>query len=116
MKTSNLRSPSRGLSRKPVVKRESEQSLAAHLREIPAFQKDVYIEWDKDHPELLAAGLGYFMLFSLPPLLVIAAAWLGYFFQDVNPGAVMNKLAPVIGSDAAYSVTDWLKVSAQHDK
>ena len=44
--------------------------------------KDSFVAWQDDHPDLLAAGLGYFTLFSFGPLLVIATAVSGYVWEQ----------------------------------
>jgi membrane protein len=81
-----------------------------HFHEIGRFLNVVYKEWQKDHPELLAAGLGYFMLFSLPPLLVIAVAALSYLFANVDQSIVIENLGSFSGQETARAVMDWLDV------
>jgi membrane protein len=80
------------------------------IKEIGRFLKNVYVEWQKDHPELLAAGLGYFMLFSLPPLLIIGASSLSYLFANVDQKLLVGKLSTLIGYETAQAITDWLEV------
>jgi membrane protein len=79
-----------------------------HIGSIGRFLKVTYVEWQKDHPELLAAGLGYFMLFSLPPLLIIAVATLSYLFANIDQKMVIQKLSTLTGWETAQAITTWL--------
>ncbi len=82
------------------------------LNEMRLFLWDTYQEWRKDHPELLAAGLGYFMLFSLPPLVILGSAFLGVLSNHMDTAVLLTKLAMLIGSDATVAVAGFLNVAA----
>lgn len=88
------------------------KNLGKNLREIGHFLSQVYEEWEKDSPELLAAGLGYFMLFSLPPMLIIGSTVLGFLFWETSPILVIQKIEPLIGTEATQSIIGWLSIAA----
>ena len=71
--------------------------------------KDSFVAWQDDHPDLLAAGLGYFTLFSFGPLLVIATAVSGYVWeQSSTQRRILDALTSMIGPQASGSVARWL--------
>ena len=79
------------------------------LSAVASLFKDSIAAWQDDHPDLLAAGLGYFTLFSFGPLLVIATAISGYVWEQSNTqGQILDSLASVIGPQASDSVARWL--------
>lgn len=92
-------------------------SLRARFKESASFLSTVYREWNNDHPDLLAAGLGYFSLFSLIPLLIISMAALGYLWavQD-SKVELTQRLASIMGEGAAGSLTYWLTIAGGEGK
>jgi membrane protein len=80
-----------------------------NLSAVAALFNDSFVAWRDDHPDLLAAGLGYFTLFSFGPLLVIATAVSGYVWERSNTQRqILDALASVIGPQASESVARWL--------
>ncbi|MGQ0645901.1 MAG: YihY/virulence factor BrkB family protein [Elusimicrobiota bacterium] len=65
--------------------------------------------WNKDNAAFLAAGLSYFAVFSLVPLLILAMALAGRLFGEAAAeGAVVQQLTGVVGARAAEAVQDLL--------
>ena len=88
-----------------------------NLSAVAALFKDSFAAWQDDHPDLLAAGLGYFTLFSFGPLLVIATAISGYVWERSNTQRqILDALASVIGPQASDSVAHWLDIAGAAGK
>lgn len=85
-------------------------------REILSFFSETFTEWRDDNPELLAGGLGYFMLFSLAPLLIIGTALLGHFLGKVDTPVLIAKIEPFIGPEAATAAASWLGIAGSQGK
>jgi membrane protein len=65
------------------------------------------------HPQLLAAGLSYFALFSLAPLLVVLVTFAGHIVS--RPAAqqlVLDRINQWLTPDASFAVLQWLNHSA----
>ncbi len=101
MKQSNLTSP----------------GFFSNLRQLFSFFRETYHEYQKDHPDLLAAGLGYFAIFSLPPVVIITTAIVGHLWaKEGAKDQVLEKLSMMIGSEAADSVQRLLEVATHSGK
>lgn len=58
--------------------------------------------WSRHNASLLAAGLSYYSVFALPPLLLVVIALTGRLFGEAAAeGAVASRLAGLIGRPAA---------------
>ena len=67
--------------------------------------------WSKDNAAQLAAALAYYTIFSIPPLLIIALAIAGYFF---NTDTAQNQLIAQIGGFIGPQTADFLKSLLQN--
>jgi membrane protein len=95
----------------------SPRTLPRNLRLLFRFLIDTLRAWKMHHPELLAAGLGYFALFSLTPVLVISTALLGSIWsRSVVQSRVLTELSVLLGPDAADSIGHWMKLTTSTDK
>ena len=66
------------------------------------FGKKMIQTWDEDKPARLAAGLAYYSLFSLAPLLFIALTVAGIFVDEVQLTAdLLERVALFLGDEAA---------------
>ena len=69
------------------------------------FIKDIFAQWIKDDPFLLASSLSYYTLFSLTPLLVIAIAVAGFVFgQEAAQNQIVETIGGMIGTESAKAV------------
>jgi membrane protein len=92
-------------------------ALSRNFYTVVDLLKDSILAWHNDHPELLAAGLGYFMLFSLGPLLVIATAIIGHLWQQPDSQRqILRVLSSVIGPQAGDSLARWLDQAGSSGK
>jgi len=67
---------------------------------ILSFVKELVKAWDEDKPARLAAGLAYYSLFSLIPLIFIVFTIAGIFVKEVNVAAqLFEKIEKVFGPD-----------------
>lgn len=76
--------------------------------------KQTIKEWQEDKASRLAAALAYYTVFSLPPLLIIALAVAGQFYDRADAQeqliAQMNQL---VGDTGAEAITDILNSASQ---
>lgn len=71
---------------------------------IIALLKQTYNEWSEDKGPRLGAALAYYAIFSIPPLMLIALAAIGFVYSgDVN-GRLQKELASLIGDDTARTL------------
>lgn len=79
------------------------------LNRVIKFGKQLLQTWDEDKPARLAAGLAYYSLFSLAPILYIAIEVAGIFFDEAELATDMfNKLELVLGADAVATLQNAL--------
>jgi len=84
------------------------------LRDVWALTKETFSEWIDDKASRLAAGLAYYTLFSLAPLLIIAIGIAGLAFgEDAAQGRVMGELEGFIGARGAAFVEEMLAASRE---
>jgi membrane protein len=80
------------------------------LSELWVIVKETGQGWDSDGVSSLAAGLAYYTLLSLAPLLVIAIAIAGLVFgQDAARDRIAVELGTVVGSQAAQAIQEVVK-------
>jgi len=87
-----------------------------HRRRLPARAKQVYQifheTWDefvKDRAEMFAAGLAFFTLLSIAPLMIIAVAIAGAVLgQGAALGQALLMVQETMGSGAAEAVERWV--------
>ncbi len=66
------------------------------------FLKDIFAEWSKDQAWLYAAALSYYTVFSLAPILIIALAVVGFFFdRSAATGEITSQIRSLAGDEAA---------------
>lgn len=64
--------------------------------------KETFSEWNKDKVSLLAAGLAYYTVFSLAPLLIIVIAIASSVFgKEAARGEIVGQIQGLIGSNGA---------------
>jgi len=77
------------------------------LNQFRRFIGDVIVEWQKDKIPLLAAGLSYFMAFSIAPLLIIVIGVGGLILgRDTARQRVIVELEQVAGAEGAELVEE----------
>lgn len=80
------------------------------------FFRRAYTEWDRTYPNFLAAGLGYFSLFSLIPFLVLITAAVGFFWAHQDSQLLIRELRSLFGRELASSFEAWLPLAASYGK
>jgi membrane protein len=68
--------------------------------------RKTFYEWDNDDAAQLAAAIAYYTIFSIPPLLIIALAIAGYFF---NADTARNQLIAQLGGFIGPQTADFVK-------
>jgi membrane protein len=81
--------------------------MRKRLRDVWDITKATGKGWDEDHVSSLAAGLAYYTLLSLAPLVVIAIAVAGFVFgEDAARQRIADELGGVVGTSAARAIQD----------
>lgn len=71
--------------------------------------KQTFKEWNNDDPFAKAAAVAYYAVFSLPGLLLITLAILGFFLDDANTANKMTEeLVSFLGEDSRENIQDIL--------
>ena len=78
--------------------------------------KDIVVAWNEDKAPRLAAGLAFYTMFTLSPLLIIVIAIAGWAFgQEAARGQIVGQIQGLVGHESAHAIEDFLKqVSAPH--
>lgn len=84
------------------------------LKKLIALLKETVQEWQEDKVPLWAAGLSYYTIFSLAPLLIIAIAIAGSVFgEEAARGEIVGQIQGLIGRDGATAVESMIQ-NANH--
>jgi membrane protein len=71
-----------------------------------------FTEWNSDKAPQLAAALAYYTIFSIPPLLIIALAVAGYFYNaDTARSQLIAQLSGFVGTETADFIQSMLENS-----
>lgn len=67
--------------------------------------KETFKAWDEDHAPRLAAALAYYTIFALAPLLIIAVAIAGFFFnEDQVRQNLLNEIGSLVGANGRQAI------------
>ena len=84
------------------------------IKQVWTLFKETFSSWRQDNSPLLAAGLAYFTVFSLAPLLIIAIAICGVFLGDeAASGQVFAQLQGFVGPQVAATIQTLIKNAQQ---
>lgn len=84
------------------------------LREIGAFIREVFGEWQRDNALTHGAALAYYTLFSLTPLLVLIIIVAGLVLgRAAAQGEVVAQIQDLVGPDTARTVQDMVARASQ---
>ena len=76
--------------------------------------KETSKEWNEDKASRLAAGLAYYAIFSLAPLLIIVIAIAGLVFgEDAAKGQIVGQIQNQVGKEAAGQIQTMLVMTSQ---
>jgi membrane protein len=82
-----------------------EQASLLEKRGLLPLIKSTFSAWRRHNASLLAAGLSYFTVFSLTPLIMIAIAIFGLVFgKQAAEGEIVVQLSRFVGSDIAQTI------------
>jgi membrane protein len=74
------------------------------LSEAPSVLKQTFNEWSDDKGPRLGAALAYYAVFSIPPLMMIALAVLGFIYRGDIAGRLETQLAALVGAETAKTL------------
>src|SRR5688572_7083390 len=74
------------------------------IRHAPGLLRDTYNEWSEDKGPRLGAALAYYAIFSIPPLMMITLAVLGFIYSDNINSRLESQLATLVGADTARTL------------
>jgi membrane protein len=78
-----------------------------------ALFKQTYAEWSEDKGPRLGAALAYYAIFSIPPLMLIALAALGFVYSGNVMERLQTQLAILVGDDTAKMLLTGVQMSGQ---
>ncbi len=79
------------------------------LLHFPTLLRRSFQEWNEDHASTLAAGLAYYTIFSLAPLLVLVIALTGLVWQKSAVQAqIMSQMRALVGPQGASFIGDMI--------
>src|SRR6185369_10488727 len=84
-----------------------------NLRSTPALLKQTYAEWSEDKGPRLGAALAYYAIFSIPPLMMIALAAMGFIYSGNVIERLQAQLATLIGDETAKTLLTGVQMSGQ---
>jgi len=68
--------------------------------------KETYSDWAEDKAPRLGAALAYYVIFSIPPLVLLAISAVGLVYEGDVRGAMQQQLAGLIGADTAGTIME----------
>lgn len=84
------------------------------IKNILLLFKNTVIEWQEDKAPLWAAGIAFYTIFSLAPLLIIAITIAGAVFgQEVAENELVGQIQGLIGKEGAEAVQALIKNAQQ---
>lgn len=84
------------------------------LKEFVTLVKTTFQDWSDDRASQLAAGLAYYAVFSLGPLLVIAIAVAGWVFgEEAARQEIVGRIGEVVGEGAAGTIETMIAGAAE---
>lgn len=88
----------------------NEDSMFVKLKVFWELLKETYDEWSNDNALRLGAALSYYMIFSLPPVLLIVIALAGFIFgEDAARGRIVEEIQGLIGRSGAEGVETMIR-------
>src|SRR2546423_3692820 len=78
-----------------------------------ALFKQTYAEWSEDKGPRLGAALAYYAIFSIPPLMMITLAVLGFIYSGDIVGRLQGQLATLVGDDTAKTLLTGVQMNGQ---
>ena len=75
------------------------------MKKVAALVKDTFRDFSDDKCSRMAAALSYYMVFSLPPLLIIILAIIGFFVDPADAqGRFVQQLNGLVGPQGAEAM------------
>src|SRR5919198_403800 len=76
-----------------------------------ALLKQTYAKWSEDKGPRLGAALAYYAIFSIPPLMMIAIAAIGFVYSGNIVERLQAQLATLIGDEMAKTLLTGVQMS-----
>src|SRR5262245_22239173 len=83
------------------------------LRKALTLIKETYSEWSQDKGHRLGAALAYYAVFSIPPLMIIVLAVLGFVYSDNLTSRLQMQLTSLVGSETAEILLSGVEMGGQ---
>ena len=74
--------------------------------------KQTYAEWSEDKGPRLGAALAYYAIFSIPPLMMIAIAAIGFLYSGNVIERLQAQLATLVGAETAKTLMTGVQMSS----
>src|SRR5438105_6913721 len=75
--------------------------------------KQTYTKWSEDKGPRLGAALAYYAIFSIPPLMIIALAAIGFVYSGDVTGRLESQLGSLVGDDTAKTLLLGIQMKGQ---
>ena len=59
--------------------------------------KQTFSDWSEDKAPRLGAALAFYAIFSIPPLILLIVATVGFFYKGDAAGLIQQQLSGLIG-------------------
>jgi membrane protein len=88
--------------------------LVKKIKAIGALFQETFKEWQNDNGTLVAAGLSFFAMFSLAPIIFITVAIVGRVFEETEAkDLVMKQIAEATSPNAAQMIDGFVSSTSQ---
>jgi membrane protein len=76
-----------------------------YMKESPfGLIKKTFSDWSEDKAPRLGAALAFYAIFSIPPLILLVVATVGFFYKGDVTGAIQQQLSGLIGEETARTM------------
>lgn len=96
---------------------KSEKGLISQLKSGYKILRAVINSYNRDGVTMMGAALSYYMVFSLPAILIIATASVGIFFgEEAVAGQILNQLGDYFGAETALEIQSMIIGISDYDR
>jgi membrane protein len=68
--------------------------------------KQTFSDWSEDKAPRLGAALAFYAIFSIPPLILLIVATVGFFYKGDVTGAIQQQLSGIVGEETAKTMME----------
>jgi membrane protein len=76
------------------------------LHDVASLIKQTFSDWIEDKAPQLGAALAYYAIFSIPPLLIVVLASVGFFYDGDVAGGIQREITKLVGEPTARTIME----------